>query len=88
MRASLQPFLWGALTMVCAMTAVFFLRYWTVTRDRLLLYFALGFGVFAGHWAGFAIINPSVETRHYLYIVRLIAFLLIIIGIVYNNRRR
>jgi hypothetical protein len=84
----MQQFLWGALAMGCAMTAVFFLRFWTVTRDRLLLYFALGFAVFSGHWAAFAIINPSVETRHLLYIVRLIAFALIIAGIIEKNRRR
>ena len=84
----MQQFLWGAVAMGCAMTAVFFLRYWTATRDRLLLYFALGFAVFAAHWTALAIVNPTVETRHLLYIVRLLAFVLIIVGIIEKNRTR
>ena len=84
----MQQFLWGGLTVACAMTAVFFLRFWTRTRDRLLLYFACAFFAFAVHWAAFAIVNPSEETRTYLYIVRLVSFILIIVGIVEKNRRR
>jgi hypothetical protein len=84
----MQQFLWGGLTIACAMTAVVFLRFWTRTRDRLLLYFALAFFAFAAHWAAFGIANPSEEARTYLYIVRLLAFILIIVGIVEKNRRR
>ena len=84
----MQLFLWGALAMGCGMTAVFFLRFWTQTRDRLLLYFALAFFAFAAHWAAFGIVNPNEEARTYLYVVRLIAFVLIIVGIVEKNRRR
>ncbi|MEP7306679.1 MAG: DUF5985 family protein [Acidobacteriota bacterium] len=60
---------------------------WTATRDRLFLYFAGAFWVFALQWATVGVLHLPVETRHYLYLPRLGAFLLIIVGIVDKNRR-
>ncbi|HVL85761.1 MAG TPA: DUF5985 family protein [Pseudonocardia sp.] len=79
-------FLWGALAMASATVAVFFLRFWAHGRDRLFLFFALGFAAFALHWLGLGIVAPPVESRHYLYVLRLLAFLLILAGIVDKNR--
>jgi hypothetical protein len=79
-------FLWGALAMASATVAVFFLRFWTQGRDRLFLFFALGFATFGLHWLWLGIVAPPVESRHYLYLLRLLAFLLIIAGIVDKNR--
>jgi hypothetical protein len=80
-------FLWGALAMASIAVCLFFLRFWRVSRERLFLFFALAFVAFAANWAGLALVNPPVESRHYLYLVRLLAFVLIIVGIVDKNRR-
>ena len=37
-------------------------------------------------WALLALVNPSDETRPYAYAIRLIAFLLMIVGMVDKNR--
>lgn len=76
----------GMLAMATAAAALFFLRFWKTTRDRLFLYFALAFLILALHWAALGFLHPPAETRYYLYVPRLIAFLLIIGAIVDKNR--
>jgi hypothetical protein len=83
----MKQFLWGMLTMATAVAAAFFLRYWRLTRDRLFVYFALAFAVMAANWLGLALIDPAVELRHYVYMIRLLAFMLILAGIVDKNTR-
>jgi hypothetical protein len=79
-------FLWGACAMASGTVAAYFLRFWLQGRDRLFLFFALAFAVLALHWLGLGLVRPPEETRHYLYLLRLLAFLLIIAGVVDKNR--
>jgi hypothetical protein len=78
----------GATAMACCVAALFFLRFWRTTRDRLFLFFSLGFWVLAAHWAVLGALDVRAEHRHLYYLPRLVAFLLILIGIVDRNRRR
>jgi hypothetical protein len=80
-------FLWGALSMASATAALLFLRYWFSSRDRLFAFFASAFAVFALNWVSLGFIDPGEELRHTLYLLRLAAFVLIIVGIVDKNRR-
>jgi hypothetical protein len=82
----MNQFMWGALWMACCVAAVFFLRFWRLSRDRFFIFFALAFATFAAHWFGLGVANPGVETRHYFYVFRLVAFLLILVGIIDKNR--
>jgi Ni/Fe-hydrogenase subunit HybB-like protein len=43
----MRPFLLGALTIACAVAALFFLRYRKIARDRFFMYFAIAFAVMA-----------------------------------------
>jgi hypothetical protein len=54
----------------------------------LFFFFSLGFWVLAGHWAVLGALDVRAEHRHLYYLPRLLAFLLILIGIVDRNRRR
>jgi hypothetical protein len=83
----MREFLWGALSMGSATIALFFLRYWQRSHDRLFVFFAIAFAVMALNWVGLAFIDPGAELRHTLYLLRLAAFVLIIIGIIDKNRR-
>jgi uncharacterized protein DUF5985 len=83
----MRDFLWGALSMGCATIALIFLRYWRRSHDRLFGFFAIAFAVMALNWIGLAFIDPGVELRHALYLLRLAAFVIIIIGIIDKNRR-
>jgi hypothetical protein len=82
-----QQFLWGALAMSSGVVALFFLRFFRDTRDRLFAFFSLAFVFLASHWVGLALVNPDVEGRHSLYGLRLAAFLIIVVAVVDRNRR-
>ncbi len=65
---------------------LFFIRFWRESSDRLFAYFAAAFWLLAVSWTLLGLISPTEETRPYIYAIRLVAFLLIIAGIVDKNR--
>jgi Ca2+/Na+ antiporter len=83
----MRHFLWGALAMTSVIASIFFMRYFRLTRDRLFVFFSIAFLVLALNWIGLAIADPGIETRHQVYVLRLLAFVLILIGIIDKNRR-
>lgn len=85
--AQFNALLLGAAAMASIVIGLFFVRYWRGTGDRLFGFFVAAFWTFAAHWLGLAIVQPQVEGRHWLYLLRLLAFLLIIVGIIDKNRR-
>lgn len=79
-------FLWGACAMASLVIAAFFWKFYRRTSDRLLAMFALAFATLSIHWIGLGLVQPQEDTRHYFFVLRLLAFLLIIAGIVEKNR--
>ena len=75
-------FLSGFLTMGYAVAALFFLRFWRDSRDRLFAFFAFGFALLALQRA----LLPVVQPVEILYGVRLVAFLLMALAIIEKNR--
>ena len=82
----MKPFLLGVLVAVSTTIAVVFLTFWRTSKDRLFGYFSAAFAMFALQWLAQGFLNPRHESEHYLYLVRLLGFLLIIAGIVSKNR--
>ena len=80
-------FSWGALSMGCAIVGLFLLRFWRQSCDRLFVFFAMAFWLLGLHWLGLAVVNPWIESRHELYLVRLAAFLVLVLGVVDKNAR-
>jgi hypothetical protein len=80
-------YLWGALTMVSATIGLMFLKFWRRTGDRLFALFGTAFFVFGINWLVLAVVQPSDESRHYAYLIRLFAFVLLLVGIIDKNRR-
>jgi peptidoglycan/LPS O-acetylase OafA/YrhL len=78
----------GALVMGCLACALFFLRFWRSSRDRLFAFFALAFAVMACNWMALALLQVDDERRHYVYVVRLISFLTILYAIWDKNRAK
>jgi quinol-cytochrome oxidoreductase complex cytochrome b subunit len=79
-------FLWGALAMASFTIALFFFRFWVRTRERLFVLFGAAFLVFALNWTVLGILQPGDESRPYAYMLRWLAFLLILVGILDKNR--
>jgi hypothetical protein len=83
----LYDFLGGAVAMGFAVAALFFLKFWRRTREGLFLAF---FGSFLLLAVGQALLTMSgvpLEERSKLYLLRLLAFLLILGAMWWQNRR-
>ena len=81
------PFWYGYLCATSGTAALYFVKYWRVTHDRLFLAFATAFVLLAANWAVLSVTNPSDDTRHYVYVIRLFAFGVLLVGIMDKNRR-
>jgi lipopolysaccharide export LptBFGC system permease protein LptF len=84
---TLNVFLRGALWACSWVAALFFLRFWRVGRDRLFVFFAAAFFLIGLNFVGLVAVSGISEDRHYVYALRLVAFILILIGIFDKNRR-
>ena len=77
----------GMLVMGYAVITIYFLRFWRDTRDRLFLLFALAFVLLALQRLGLTFLDIHTANATWLYVLRLSAFLLIIVAIIDKNRR-
>jgi hypothetical protein len=85
--ALLNHFLLGGIVVACGIAGLFFLRFWRKTRDRLFVIFAVAFWTLGANWLALAFINQD-EARTWLYAIRLLAFILILFGIIDKNLPR
>jgi hypothetical protein len=76
----------GALVMGYVVIGLFFLRFWKQSHDRLFGFFAAAFFVLAGQRLALAFTTETNENTIYLYLIRLLAFSLILFGILDKNR--
>ena len=83
----LLDFLSGAITAGFVVAGLFFLRFWKRTGDELFLSFALAFWLLGLGQALLVFSSIPVEERSWLYLLRLAAFLLILVSIWRKNRR-
>ena len=77
----------GALIAGYAVAGLFFLRFWRESRDRLFAMFAAAFWILAVQRLALVATRTLLEEQSGLYILRLLAFVLIIAAIVDKNRR-
>jgi hypothetical protein len=86
MSEDISTFLMGAIFLGWIVAALFFVRFWRETRDRLFLIFSISFIMLALTRIVMAIWNPEGDEHHtHLYWLRLAAYVLIIIAIVDKN---
>ena len=82
----IKAVLGGAIMVSAAAIALFFLRFWKKTGDRLFAMFAPAFLLLG--LERIIIISMTVEARPFVYLIRLLAFLLILFAIWDKNRKR
>ncbi len=81
-------FMSGALTLGFVVAALFFLRFWRRTRDRLFLAFAIAFALLALNQALAQWLGAADERVGYTYLLRVIGFVLILAAVVDKNVSR
>ena len=80
-----HDFMLGVIAMGFLVAAVFFLRFWRETRDRLFAFFAAAFLLMA---LTRPLMGNGQPDHLAFYLIRLAAYVIIIIGIVDKNLRR
>jgi hypothetical protein len=80
-------FISGAITTGFVVAGLFFLRFWTRTRDSLFAAFACAFWLLALNQALVGLEAIPREELSWIYLIRLAAFTFIIVAIIDKNRR-
>jgi hypothetical protein len=81
----LEGFLLGVIVTASLVSAAFFWKFWRQTRDTFFLAFAAAFLIESINRLSFLFIAAPNEGSPAIYVVRLIAFLLIVAAIVRKN---
>jgi hypothetical protein len=84
--SDLTIFISGMLAASYAVAALFFLRFWRQTGDRLFGFFAASFSLLLIQRVGLTFAPHWIEWLAPYYLIRLLAFALIIAAIIDKNR--
>lgn len=82
----MKNLIYGAVVMGCFMSALFFLNFWKRSMDRFFSLFALAFLLLGLSWLAYVFAGIANEFNRPIYLLRLIAFLLIILAVIDKNR--
>lgn len=83
---TLYDFLSGAVAFGYLVCGLFFARFWKRTRDNLFMAFAIAFALLGLSQSILALANIPTEERGSIYLLRLLAFAVIMLAIVHKNR--
>jgi peptidoglycan/LPS O-acetylase OafA/YrhL len=81
-------FLSGAVTMGFLIAAMFFVRFWRRTADRLFLAFAIAFVLLALNQALAQWLGAADERVGYTYLLRVLGFAFILVAVIDKNLAR
>jgi uncharacterized membrane protein YbhN (UPF0104 family) len=87
MNGGLNGFVTGRTTMSFIVIGVYFVKFWTRTRDSLFIAFAIAFWLLAANQALLSLDTVPREERSWIYLLRVAAFIFIAIAIVRKNAR-
>lgn len=77
----------GAIAMASLTISLFFLRFWKSTHDRFFLFFSISFALETIN--RLLLLATALQDEHQplFYLIRLVAYLLILIAIMQKNKR-
>jgi hypothetical protein len=76
----------GGIATASFVASLFFLRFWRTTRDRFFLFFALSFSIEGANRVVLWLSVGNNEDAPVYYIIRLVAYGLILAAIIDKNR--
>jgi len=82
----MKDFISGAIVASYLVAALYFLRFWRDTRDRLFLFFSAAFTMLSLQRTMLTILERGEQLDMVSYSIRLLAFLVILAGIIDKNR--
>ena len=81
----MNAFIDGAMTMAFLANALFFRRAWAKSRDSFFALFSAAFALMALERIPLAFVSAGQHERSFIFLIRLLAFVLIIVAIVRKN---
>ena len=84
----IEGFLLGVIVTCSFVAASFFARFWFSTRDLLFLGFAAAFALEGLNRMAFLFLDRPNAGDEYIYVVRLMSYLLILAAIANKNRTK
>lgn len=85
---SINAMLTGAIAMACMTISLFFFSFWRSSRDRFFLFFGMSFLLEAVNRLLLATTSLQNEDTPTYYLIRLVAYALILIAILDKNRNK
>lgn len=82
----MNAFLLGAMCMGFLAASMFFVRFYTQTRDRFFAFMGAAFAIMSVNQIPLFVFGEASEHRSWLYLIRLSAFVVILIAILDKNR--
>lgn len=82
----INGFLLGVISISSVTVGLVFLKFWRRTHDGLFLAFAIAFTVEGINRASMLLLEHPNEGSPYIYLVRLIVFLCLLVAIIRKNR--
>jgi hypothetical protein len=82
----MSAFIAGATTLAYLAASLFFLRFWRDARDRLFALFAMAFAALGLNRLLLSLVAEPHEGRTWFFVVRLLAYLLILAAVLDKNR--
>jgi hypothetical protein len=83
-----MTFISGMTTAGFLLAGLFFLKFWFRSRDILFFIFAAAFWLLAANQVLLVILNLPREEQGWVYLLRLVAFALIVVAIIHKNLAR
>jgi hypothetical protein len=87
----IEHFMMGIVTMGHFVAALFFLKFWTKTRDRLFLWFSVAFWLLGLNRVAMLVttlLTEELKEHHLVYWVRFLGYVVILIAILDKNRSK
>jgi len=82
----MSAFFNGGLTLAALIAGLFFFHYHRLSQDRFFLLFGIAFVLLGVQWLLSGMFEIDDHARPFVYLVRLVAFLVILAAIVDKNR--
>jgi uncharacterized membrane protein HdeD (DUF308 family) len=84
----IEGFLLGVIATSSIIASIFFLKFWRKTGDSFFLAFAASFFIEGLNRCGVLLLEKPNEGNPWVYLVRLLSFLLILVAILRKNYGR
>lgn len=84
----MNEFLNGITFMGAITSSMFFFKFWKSTKDKFFLMFSISFFILALNRVALTYLDIGDENKLLFYVLRALAFILIIFAIVGKNRKK